>query len=154
VEQANMTNLNGSIYYIDLQLNKGGYLVKICDNSTMEIYVREDENMLIAMMIGSIAIPLMILFFSRTLDTTNKGNYLLKIVCYFFVAIFIPVIAHFAHVISIGTDYESSLLIVYKGSMWFLRIFVTFIIMYAAFEIMLSLGMLPQEFAKKFRRGK
>jgi len=44
LETGNLTLLNNSIYYFTFNQSVGGYIVKLCDFRTREVYVREEGN--------------------------------------------------------------------------------------------------------------
>lgn len=46
VKTANMSLFNNSIYYFSFNQSEGNYLVQFCDNSTREIVVEEDSQMI------------------------------------------------------------------------------------------------------------
>jgi hypothetical protein len=54
--------LNNSIYQFNFSKPKGGYLAELCDGSTREIIVGEDENMYLAIIIG-LALAVLVFFF-------------------------------------------------------------------------------------------
>lgn len=47
IKNSNMTLLNDTIYYFEFEESLGSYIVTLCDNSTREIIVEGEDNMLI-----------------------------------------------------------------------------------------------------------
>ncbi len=50
-----LTHLNSSVYYFHFSEKVGDYIIRLCDNSTREIYVRGDDEM------GSLSITVFVL---------------------------------------------------------------------------------------------
>ena len=83
-DDESLTNLNGSIYYLNFTEGAGAYIVRLCDGTTREVIVEAEEDTM-----ASLAVVVFILFitvaifllpkFVRTfskneiLDTTLKG---------------------------------------------------------------------------------
>lgn len=44
LEEANLTNLQGDVYYFNFTQGKGDYIVRLCDLTTREIRVKEDDE--------------------------------------------------------------------------------------------------------------
>jgi len=42
----NLSQLNGSIYYFSFNLSEGSYIIELCDNSTREIIVKSEDEMI------------------------------------------------------------------------------------------------------------
>jgi len=54
VETGNLTEWNGSVYYINFTLGEGDYLIKLCDGTTREVEVEhgDEDNMWLAIVIS------------------------------------------------------------------------------------------------------
>lgn len=67
----NMTLLNNSIYYFNFTQGVGNYIIQLCDNSTRELVVEEDEEtmiigtMIILSVIVGVFLYLMVHFFKE-----------------------------------------------------------------------------------------
>lgn len=63
VEQnGNLAIFNGSVYYFNLTVPEGDYLVRLCDNSTREIRVIEEDDGMIPIIIIIIPLVMAVLF--------------------------------------------------------------------------------------------
>lgn len=89
VENKLVSVFNGNIYYIDINLAAGDYLIRLCDNSTREIKVLENEedNMIIT---GVMLLPLIltIIFLIGAISLNGEEHPALKI--FLFIVSFIP----------------------------------------------------------------
>lgn len=45
IRNGSLTNLDGDVYYFNFTETEGDYLVVLCDDTTREVMVKEDENM-------------------------------------------------------------------------------------------------------------
>lgn len=117
-QKGNLTNLYGDIYYVDIVLNKGSYLVELCDGTTREIIVREGGGMLIALVIGLSIIPFVLLAFTFVLDKSKVHN-IIRLFTYSFAIYSINFPIHFGLVLSENTDFYNTLLTASKGVTWF-----------------------------------
>lgn len=90
MENGSLGNFSGSIYYLNITLPEGGYIVKLCDGSTREIVLEDEgDNMIVAIIILiPILLGLFMLFGSFSLSEVHNP---LKI--FLFLLSFVPFFA-------------------------------------------------------------
>lgn len=100
IVNASLINLNTSIYYLNFNQSLGDYIIRLCDNSTREIYVQSQEDGKMDFLNAIIILPLLIgallLFAAGSLSEEHK---LIKAFI-FLLVILMPVIS-FQYSISI-----------------------------------------------------
>lgn len=142
INGANLTNISTEegLYYFPFNMSKeGGYIVKLCDGSTREIYVQGDKNNMIDIMIFLACITIILGFLSYSFEKELK---------FFFIALTMLLIcvglnvsAQFAS--SLAPGIGTILWGVYKVSLWLFG-FIIFYIM-----VKLTIAALTMRASKK-----
>lgn len=152
--QSNLSNLYGNYYYTDISLRKGTYFIEICDGNSREIIVEESGSMLIAIIIGLLGIPLLLLFFASQLGKDNDGNIsqwntVLKLFSLILFVGFLPIITNLCIELSKGTEYNSTFILANKVVIGFVILFFVILFIY-----LLTLAFEKFTFWKKDKREK
>ena len=133
--EGNLTLLNNSIYYLTFNQSVGGYIVKLCDDSTREVNVKGGDNMFIAFMLGIFIFSWIILKVAVNLD---KEHTLLKAL--FFIISIIMAFSGLAFGLSFINYFFtdgvilSSATTIYKISLWTFRLFAGYLIVYYIYK--------------------
>lgn len=138
LETNQLGNLSEQIYYLNITQEAGDYLVKLCDGSTREIRVKEDDDTLIIGVIILLPILLAILLIIIAINLSDD-HAILKL--FFFgmsiPSFFLSVKLALEAVIKfyIFPEYQSSL----ADLAFYLGIFIWVLIAYIALHVIISL---------------
>lgn len=127
LENDNLTQLNGTIYYFNFTHPEGNYVIKLCDGTTREVYVEpEEDSMLVGILVFSpLALAFLLMFIAHSLGSTHT---IIKLFLMLLSPIFIFVTWHFG-VIALAELYGMTELIDAIGftTNWFTAVLVAII---------------------------
>lgn len=136
VEEGTLISIADNLYYLSINLSAGDYLVKLCDNSTREIYVQaEDTNMLSII----ILIPLVFGFFMLIgAMSLGQDHQVLKIALFLLSPITIWVSFHYAMIALVSyyglTELQDAIGTTTYWMAWMFFLLLAYFIIYAIWK--------------------
>jgi hypothetical protein len=144
ITYGNMSLFNYSLYKFNFTQQIGEYIIYLCDGTIREMKVGEGSEMLIALIIAILIIPILLLFFASSLEkydigengekVPNNWNYILRFIAFIFFVAFIPLIANISMKIAASTKYFATTQMVYKISFGFVIVFFCFLFIYLFYK--------------------
>lgn len=147
INGGNLTQLNGSIYFFTFNESKGSYIIQLCDDSTREIVVKGEDNMIIGIIM---LIPLILgIIFLVGSATLSEEHAALKIFLFLLSIITFFVSLHFG-MIAIVEFFQVDALQNAIGSVvyWFgitFGVIVTYFIIYLFFKLVHAVAQKKEE---------
>lgn len=137
ITQNNLTLLNGSIYYFIFNETSGGYLIELCDGSTREMVVQEENEMIY------LTLALIFMFFTGLLVISlfNVEKPWLKVSLSIALSILITTLVRFSSwFVTIVSPNETELIATldrfYLFGVWGMRITITFAVFFVTIMIL------------------
>lgn len=152
-ETGSLKQFNDSIYYFNLTVSEGDYIIRLCDNSTREIRVLEEDNQMIPAIIILIPMILAIILVVGA-ATFGRDHTALKIFLFLISVILFFVSMHFA-VLGIVKFYAWPELLDVIGttSYWFGITFVVIIVYFLLYIVWKGLGIISQKKKENLEGG-
>jgi len=145
VESDSLTLLNGGVYYFNFSQPKGGYVVKLCDQSTREAYVRGDDvSLSVAIIVGLVGLIVTVFLFNNSLgDEHEPLKFLLYCIMLFLGVGSVNISRILAEEVG-NTALTSLLNTLYIVGTYTIYIFFGYVFVYILYKLLQFKGVIPK----------